>query len=272
MITTFCLAGYSGKPLDNQHLGGELFRNPFVRRDINYDNRWFAQANFDDGRAKAKAALLASKGFVVVVGQSLGARIACSLMDDEDVLAGCPPSRCVYVLTGHPDRKYGGASTVQYSGLVAAYGVDGVPDDCAYRVWDVARQYGAAEDYPQLRSVQAAVKNVSNEVHSDYSSVRMGDPRNTVWADPGNPNVTYILAPTYPLPAIELKPWWLQRKADEDAKQRPGVERGYNRPFPAPKTTVNRFFSTDYGYDGVTRRYVRLPAAAPWNPFRGQGV
>jgi len=272
VITTFCLAGYSGKPLDRDHLGGELFRNPFTRRDVSYDNRWFGTANFNDGRAKAKAALIASTGNVVGLGQSMGARILGSLLDDEDVLAACPPSRCVFVLTGHPDRKYGGASTVQYSGIQEGYGYSGVPDDCQYRVFDVARQYGAAEDYPSDRSVKAAVDNASLTIHADYTTVQMGDPRNTVWVDPTNPNVVYVLAPTYPLPSIDSRWWSLQRKADEDTKQRAAIEKAYERPFPAPKATINRLFGTDYGYDSVTRRYVRIPAAAPWNPFRGQGV
>ena len=53
------------------------------------------------------------------------------------------------------------------------------------RVFDVANQYGMAEDYPQDRSVQAAVKNVSSERHSDYTNTYLGDPRNT-----DNPEIT----------------------------------------------------------------------------------
>lgn len=266
-ITTFCLAGYSGKPLDKNHLGGELFKAPFVRRDVSYDNKWFAQSNFDDGRAKAKAALLASKGQVVLLGQSMGARIVCSLLDDEDVLEKCPPSRMVAVLTGHPDRKYNGSSTVPNSGFVAAYGVDGIPDGCQYRVWDVARQYGIAEDSPTNRKITAAVKNVSSAVHGDYTGTKIGDPRNSVWRDPDNPLITYILAPTYPLPSIEAKSWWLQRKADEDAQQRPAIEKAYTRYFPAPVTTINRMFGTDIGWDGSKRGFVRMQPAAPFRPF-----
>ena len=268
MITTFCLAGFSDRPrLDNNHLGGELFRPPFQRRDILYSNKFVAQSNFNDGRAKLKAALIESRGQVAVLAQSLGARIAGSLLDDPDVLAACPPSRCVFVLTGHPERKYGGAATVQHSGIVSAYSYTGVPDDCQYWVWDVARQFGAAEDHPQNRSVRAAVSNASFAVHSDYTGVRMGDPHNTVWTDPENENVTYVLAPTYPLPSIESKWWSLQRKAEEDARERSKVEAGYDRPFPAPKTTVNRIFGTDYGYDAAVRRIVRIPPTAPFRPF-----
>jgi 3'-(hydroxy)phthioceranyl-2'-palmitoyl(stearoyl)-2-O-sulfo-trehalose (hydroxy)phthioceranyltransferase len=267
-ITTFCLAGASPKPrLDNDHLGGELFRPPYQRRDIVYSNKFVAQSNFDDGRAKLKAALLESRGQVAVLGQSLGARIAGSLMDDAEVLAACPPERCVFVLTGHPERKYGGAATVERSGIVSGYSYTGVPDDCAYRVWDVARQYGAPEDYPADRSVRAAVSNVSLAVHSDYTNVRIGDPRNTAWVDPENPNVTYVLAPTYPLPGIESKWWSLQRKADEDARQRPAIEAAYDRPFPAPSTTINRIWGTDYGYDGARRGFVLMPAPAAFRPF-----
>ena len=267
MITTFCLAGFSGKLLDKDHLGGELFTGRFTRRDIKYDNRFFGNANFNDGRTKAKAALLESRGNVVVLGQSMGARVACSLMDDPDVLEACPPSRCVFVLTGNPDRHYGGASNVQYSGITEAYSVTGIPDDVQYRVWDCANQYGIAEDYPADRSVKAAVDNVSSKVHSDYTATFMGDPRNTVWVDPSNPNATYILAPTYPLPTIEAKWYSLQRKADEDAKLRPQVEAAYSRPFPAPVTTINRMWSTNTGYDATLRRFVSMPKPAPWDPF-----
>ena len=49
------------------HLSGELFRSPFKRVDVDYDNRWFATANYNDGRTKAKQAALASKGQVVIL-------------------------------------------------------------------------------------------------------------------------------------------------------------------------------------------------------------
>lgn len=273
MITTFCLTGFTTNPrLPDDWLGAELFKAPFVRRDVLYANKWFGQSNFDDGRAKLKAALLNSKGNVVVLGQSMGARIACAVMDDPDVLAACPPSRCVFVLTGHPDRKFCGASTVSYSGFLAAYGVDGIPDGCQYRVWDVARQYDIAADYPTNRSVRAAVSNVSSAVHGDYSQVRMGDSANVTWPDPGNPNVTFVLSPTYPLPDLESKWVSVQRKADDDARRRPAIEAAYARPVPVSTPTINRLFSTGIAYDSSTRSYVRIPAAAPWNPFRGQGV
>lgn len=270
MITVLCLAGFSGKPLLKDHLSGELFRPPFKRVDVNYNNGWFGQANFDDGRAKMKAAALASKGQVVLLGQSLGARIIGSLLDDPDMLAGCPPSRCVAVLTGHPDRKYGGASTVERSGISAGYGYDGIPENCQYRVYDIANQYDRAADYPSNRNVRAAVVNAehsTNKRHEDYTKTFIGDPRNTVWKDPENPNVTYILAATYPLPPIEASWVWLQRKAELDAEQRPQVEAGYSRPFAAPKTRINRMLSSDIGWDADRRGFVRMQPPAPFRPF-----
>jgi 3'-(hydroxy)phthioceranyl-2'-palmitoyl(stearoyl)-2-O-sulfo-trehalose (hydroxy)phthioceranyltransferase len=269
-ITTFCLAGYTGRPLDRDHLGGELFRGQYQRRDVSYDNRWFGTANFNDGRAKAKAALIGSKGNVVALGQSLGARILGSLLDDAEVLAACPPSRCVFVLTGHPDRKYGGASTVQYSGIQAGYGYSGIPADCQYRVWDCANQYDQAADYPTNRNVRAAVENVThpaNKRHEDYTATWLGDPRNTVWDDPDNPNVRYVLAVTYPLPKIEKSWYWPQRKAELDAEQRPAIEAAYDHPFTRPKTRINRYFASSLGWDADKRGTVRLPPAAPFRPF-----
>ncbi len=165
----FCMAGATRQPrLRDDHLGGELFRTPYTRRDILYPNSLPTQGNFNIGRARVKAAAIESKGQVVLLGQSFGARIIASLLNDEEMLEKCPPSRCVVVLTGHPDRKYNGASTIQYSGIVAGYDLPpGVPDDCQYRVWDCAVQYGLPEDYPNLRSVREAVSNASLEVHSD---------------------------------------------------------------------------------------------------------
>ena len=270
MITTFCLAGYSGKPLDKDHLGGELFKSPFRRVDINYNNKWFGQSNFDDGRAKLKAAALASTGQVVLLGQSLGARIVGSLLDDPDMLAGCPPSRCVAVLTGHPDRKYGGASTVERSGISAGYDYTGLPDDCQYRVWDVANEFDRAADYPSNRNVRAAVENAEkwgSALHTDYTATFIGYPRNTAWKDPENPNVTYVLAPSYPLPKIEASWVSLQRKADLDDQERPQVEAGYSRPFASPKTRINRIHSSDIGWDADRRWFVRMPSPAPFRPF-----
>ena len=268
MTTTFCLPGYTQKPrLDEQHLGGDLFKGRFTRRDIIYANSWFGQANFDDGRAKVKAAALRSSGNVILLGQSMGARIVCSLLDDPDMLEGCPPSRCVAVLTGNPDRHYNGAATIPNTGFFPAYGVEGIPEGCTYRVFDVARQYGIAEDSPNNRKVTAAVRNVSAAIHSDYTGVKINDPSNVTWKDPENPLVTYVLSVTYPLPSIN--PWWgLQRKAEEDAKLRPAIEKGYTRPVPVPQPTVNRIFNTNVGWDSVERRYVKMPTIPTWDPFR----
>jgi len=135
-------------------------------------------------------------------------------------------------------------------------------------VFDCANQYDLAADYPSDRSVKAAVENVSSKRHSDYTTTYLGDPANTVWVDPTNPNVTYILAPTYPLHTIEAKWYSLQRKAEEDAKLRPEVERGYTRPFPAPTLTINRLWGTNVGWDANQRRLVSMPKPFSWNPFQ----
>lgn len=270
MTVTLCLPGYTQKPrLDDQHLGGDLFKGRYTRRDIIYANSWFGQANFDDGRAKVKAAALRSSGNVILLGQSMGARIVCSLLDDPDMLEGCPPSRCVAVLTGNPDRHFNGAATIPNTGFFPAYGVNGIPDDVQYRTFDVANQYGIAEDSPNNRKVTQAVKNVSAAVHSNYQRTRINDPRNSVWKDPANPNVTYVLAPTYPLPSIEAKTWLsLKQKDREDAQLRPIVESAYTRPMPAPTSKINRIFSTDWAWDGEQGRLVKLPTVPAWDPFR----
>lgn len=271
-ITTICMAGAGPVPkLAANHLGGELFAGQYRRKDLLYLNQNPDIAAYVIAKAQLKATLMASKGQVVFVGHSFGARIGAGLLredgDDPAFLAAVSPDRVAFVFTGNPERKYNGACNISGSLIVAAYGGNGVPEETPYRVWDVARQYEFFADHPNQRTNKDAIKNAAQgfALHLDYSKVRMGDPTNQR-IDEGN--ISYILAPTYPLPAIEKKRWLsFQAKDREDAIERPKIEKAFTRPFPPSTTRLNRIGDGDYAWDATQQRVIKAPRTVAWSPF-----
>ncbi len=274
MITVHCLAGLSptGRrgPTGSAHLGGQLFRAPFERRDVLYNNAVATLATATEAAEKAHAAAIAAKGPIVLFGVSHGARALCLMLRDGPDL---DPEKVVVVMMANPERKYGGALTIPSSGHAANFGGPGIPDDTSIRVYDIARQYDYWADYPNVSGSTKALRNVReglaqdllfrNGPHSDYSMVSIGDPANLTYTEGTR---TYILAPTLPMPMCRRVWWDLKRECLEDAKERPEVEKGYSRPFTVPPQTVART-ATGAGYDVKARAAVRLSPPPPWNPF-----
>lgn len=241
-------------------MAAQLFTNPFTRYDITYPNWFPSQAALDVAKVKVLEAAQ-RPGFKVFNGHSMGAQALASLLRGEPAI---DPDENVFVLSGFPERKYGGKLVSTIGDGIVIYDGVGIPDDTPFRVWDVNRQYDHFADYPTI-NVRAAVDNINDNgakaIHVDYSDVRIGDPRNVVYVEG---NRTYVTVPTFPMPSLR-NPWWsANREALADAKIRSAVESGYVRPAPIPAQTVKWYGK--WGYDTKTRQFVKAPQAI-WNPF-----
>lgn len=267
MIRVYTLNGLIPIPgtitlMPSNHCGGQLFTNPYTRRDIRYQN-WAPLLAFAQDAADKVLAEAQKPGQKIFIGHSMGAEALCLLLrSDPDV----DPDENVFVMTGNPERKYGGKVTLGAGS--PAYGGIGFPDDTPFRVWDVARQYDHFADYP-TSNVKAALTNIndidSKQIHLDYSSVRIGDPGNVKIVEG---NVTYELVPTFPCPTAKRLWWGPDREALEDRKIRPQIEAGYTRPFGTLPTPTLKRFGKAGGYDTASRQPVTAPVGnLVWNPF-----
>jgi hypothetical protein len=144
-----------------------------------------------------------------------------------------------------------------------------------YKQIEFTRQYDYYGDYPNDTSNEMAWENVNGSpstlytptiaprglpigpgffVHIDYTSVSVGDPNNTRWIDPADPNVTYVWSLTYPCP--EINPAYTpDQKARRDTDIRPIIESGYSRPafIPLPEQTIK----VDFADDAVLREKLK---------------
>lgn len=254
--------------LPRRWLGGQLFDTPFTRRDIRYKN-WAPVRAWAEEAADKLITEARKPGPKIFLGQSEGAEVCCIAL--RDGVGGADPEDNVFVLTGNPERKYGGMllapNGVRPPWAKPAYGGIGFPADTPFRVWDVARQYDRFADFPTVNVKEALDNNAAGgSLHINYTGVRVGDPANLKIKEG---NVTYELQPTFPMPKCRKEYQGIDRQALEDAKIRDTVEKGYTRPsgLKVPKQTIARF-EDGGGYDVVNRRPVRVQSGQPiWNPF-----
>lgn len=269
-VPVYCGAGRSTNPrMRDDHLSAQLFRAPYARRDLIYPNRTVPLANVDVLVDKI-AATCQRPGRKIIFGHSAAARAICRYLRTEPDI---DVDDNVFVLTGNQERKYGGASVV---GLMPAdYGGPGIPADCPFRVFDVARQYAFPEDCPTQRTT-LAMANVWAELnpikfrkafHVDYSMVEINDPANLVHVEGPSDNIHYILSPSAVMPQC-IKPWWgPEREALEDAKIRAEVESAFDRPYAGIPTARARWQAGGAGIDVATGQLVRKPPTPTWNPW-----
>lgn len=269
-VPVYCLAGMSNNPrMGDDHMAAQLFRTPYDRRDVIYPNRVVPLVNIDVAVGKV-AAIAAKPGRKVFFGHSAGARALCRYLRTEPDI---DVDDNVFVLTGNQERKYGGANVV---GLLPAadYGGTGIPADCPFRVFDVARQYAFPEDCPTQRTSKA-MANVWAELnpikfrpafHSDYANVRINDPANAVHIEGPTNNHHYILVPSAVMPQC-IKLWWgPEREALEDAKIRAEVELAYERPYDSLPVAGARWTTQGAGItaQGQAVRQAPVPVWDPW--------
>lgn len=260
MIPVYTLAGLGQQPrMRDDHLAGQLFKAPFERRDCLFPNSNAKAANAIVGEDRV-AEIAARSGQKVFVGHSMGARVLARYIRSEPDI---DPAENVFVLTGNPERKYGGVART--GGAFSDYGGPGIPDDTPFTVYDIARQYAVFEDWPDITGNQKAVSNAiaGTPLHSDYSNVFLGDPRNVTFKEG---NRFYVLRPTFPMPSVIKWNRSAVTEAAVDRKDRPDVEKAYTRVHSIPTQTV-KWYSTGGGYDTATRRYVKKPTVTPWRPF-----
>lgn len=268
-ITTYCFAPLAVGPVKKMlpnHLGQQLFKGDFTRQDVLYDNTKATLATATQAADKAYDIARKAKGPIVLCGHSHGARALALLLRRYPDL---DPEKVVFVLTGNPERKYGGMFTIPGAPIKSSFSVTpGIPADTAFRVWDVSRQYEFFADYPDKLPNSKAVSNAlaGSGLHLDYSGVRIGDPNNVVHVEG---TVSYVMQPTFPMPSCQKLFWSADREGREDAKIRAQIEAAYTRPTTLkPKPQKVKRYPNGAGYDVVTRRTVAPLATPAWNPFR----
>lgn len=194
---------------------------------------------------------------VIVVGHSEGSQVACKWLREIAPTSSVSPARVQFVLTGNPERRYGGSigmmqgapkTILQQPGWtggvwfppsmsIAAYAshtgeFPGVPLDTPFSVFDLARQYDHYADYPSSSTSvsTAASQNASTKIHMNYWNVNVNDSDIVTHAEG---NITWAWKPTYPTTtAASLTDPTQQLAADRAARS--AIEACYQRPVTLP--------------------------------------
>ncbi|NVN48820.1 hypothetical protein HLY00_240 [Mycolicibacterium hippocampi] len=132
-----------------------------------------------------------------------------------------------FILTGNPNRKYGGTRPAWYIERAT-------PSDTKYTVLDVAREYDGAADWPDDPFNLLAVANAISGyfvVHPYYDEVDLENDEKTVFQEG---NTTYVLVRTENLPMLQsLRAIGLNDFADElQSYLKPIIDRAYDRDYP----------------------------------------
>lgn len=226
-------------PLPSNWLRGELFAAPNVKVKVPYTN--LPNAYFVHQGADILNQLLHSTpGRKIVLGHSEGAQVEDDWLRRYGPTSDIDPTSVTFVLTGDPEAKYGGCTTISNSGCTAAYGGRGFPADTRYTVKVLIRQYDFWADCPgdlansvaRFNRVAANFVGGTGELrgpHLDYSKLSLTDPGNKSYVEG---NATYILgAPaTYYLPMVTWRLESAENKRIHELQWRPMVESAYNRP------------------------------------------
>jgi hypothetical protein len=237
--TVLCMAGAFGSPaLIPQMLGGEVTDGNTVV-PVNYKNWGLDDSVIDDGVTQLNTALHNISGHKIVLTHSAGSVAATKWLQNVGPTSDIPAADLEFVLLGNSCRKYQGLlHSHLYTGLFvdasghawAFVSPPTVPSTTRYRVRDLARQYDGFADFPDKDTDMnwwLAAFNAwtgTGLVHLDYTKQSLTDPANEVYTEG---NVTYLLAPTKPLPM--LGPFINPASDQSDAAIRPKVESAYTR-------------------------------------------
>jgi hypothetical protein len=135
----------------------------------------------------------------LVFGFSMGSRIASQWLRRYGPTSTVPPSELSFLLSGNPERKYGGALYVDPVQWPETWDGLGIPADTSYDVIDFARQYDGWCDWPNVPNPSAtAIRNaeIGQSLfggHGDYYNVTLTDAANLSLVEG---NVTYMFSPT----------------------------------------------------------------------------
>jgi len=256
--------------MDVSQLMNSLLRGTILNPDdtlinIAYTNQP-GEANIADGVAKLDAKITDTRGEKLVFAYSEGAQVATRWLRENNATADVPSGDMSFLLIGNSERKYGGMIH-GLDGFSSIADTKGLPDaKVRWRVVDLARQYDGWADYPNAPKIRTAMEDLSaigsgssaytdamrdvgsmvsdnaswtammnivagmEYVHTMYFDVTVDDPQNVSYVDPAQPNVTYIWAPTYPVPMLGTSSTFPQ----EDRRFRTLIETCYQRPVQIP--------------------------------------
>lgn len=252
-------------------------------------------ANVEAGVELLNTKLNATSGEILVFGYSEGCQIAYLWLRTYGTTTPIDPARLSFTLIANAERKFGGFAWHQ-PGFASVGDTQGLPDTVPYQVRDIAKQFDGVADFPTAQGIldkydsitapspsdpnpyQTAMNNLAlllgshNQltavinaiagmvwVHNlGYESVTVDDPANVSYVDPATPNVTYIWAPTYPVPS--LGPPGSMVFPQSDQQYRTVIEKSYNRPVVIPMP--------NYAGDAAWAAQP-VPVAAPAAPVAG---
>lgn len=182
--------------------------------------------------------LLSTPGmFVYIMGHSMGAQVVMAWLRTYGPTSTYDISRVQFIVTGNPERKYGGATRVintpKFLGrLVSAdYGGNGFPDTVTFSVLDIAWQWEFWCDQPNKAVVTSqAQRNCDQGIHNDYTKVGLTDTDlKTIKTEGPTGNLVYKVKRVYPVKSAKWLWWWPSAQASIDATNRAIIEGSYDR-------------------------------------------
>jgi hypothetical protein len=226
-------------------------------------------ANIEAGVTLLNNKLNSTSGDILVFGYSEGCQIAYMWLRNYGTTTPINPDNLSFLLIANAERKYGGFA-YQQSNYDAVGDTAGLPTTVPYQVLDIACQYDGVADFPtanglleEYNSIAAPTTSTPNPyttamsaglailsnsaqttavmnavagmvyIHNlGYESVTVANPTNVQYVDPSTPNVTYIWAPTYPVPLLGIPGSATFPQSDQ--QYRTIVETCYDRPVSIP--------------------------------------
>lgn len=218
--------------------------------------------NIENGKELLDDILHEIVGVKKVLAYSEGAQVATRWLRDYGTTEPIPSDELSFLFIGNAERKYGGV-IYKRSEFDSIADTDGLPGTVPYDVVDLARQYDGFADYPTSQAFSDAAdavgesltdlsrfgdafqevwglfttdatKNAANNtlqgftwVHGFYFDVAVDDAANVVTVEG---NVSYVLAPTYPLPLLGMF-----ATPALDRTLRTQIETQYDRPAATPE-------------------------------------
>ena len=210
------------QPMETE-LRGVMCRLPNVCKKVVYNSGGIGQDVYTSGYKALKTALAQTPGKKVIMAYSQGAVVATDWLTKDAKSSTAPSPVDMYlVILGNQSQALNGRQ-VKAGGAAT-------PNNTAYTVIDICRQYDGVCDYPDIPSFYA-VLNANrgySEVHGDYTDVDVNDPDN--WVRTVG-NTTYVLIPTEHLPMFSyLRRLGMNGLADQlDAQWKPIIDSAYNR-------------------------------------------
>lgn len=182
--------------------------------------------------------LLAIPGmFVYIMGHSMGAQVVVYWLRVYAPTSTFDRTRMQFIVTGNPERKYGGAARVinrpNFLGRIVQgdYGGNGFLDTVIYNVLDIAWQWEWWCDQPNKTVVTSKAKNNCDQnIHNDYTKVGLSDTDlKTIKTEGPTGNLVYKVKRVYPTKSAKWLWWWPAAQASVDATDRAAIESSYDR-------------------------------------------